>query len=87
MTILHVTGGSRNARSEYVRKLHSSPNGPMIDQSGQAREFVNENIPTLYKSKVHYSVHRRPQLAAILSRTHRPSHTLSLESVLKLSVH
>jgi len=41
----------------------------MIDQSDQAKEFVNENIPILYKPKVHYSVHRRPQLDALLSRT------------------
>jgi hypothetical protein len=73
---LHLTGGSRNERSKDVRKLRSSPNGPKIDQSDQAKEFVNENIPILYKPKVHYSVHMRPQLVAILSRT-RPFETFT----------
>jgi len=48
----------------------------MIDQSDQAKEFVNENIHILCKPKVHYSVHRRPQLDAVLSRT-RPFETFT----------
>ena len=67
--ILYVTGGYRNARNEDLEKLHSSPNGPMIDHSGQVKKLVKENIPILYKPKFHYSVHRGPQLDAILSRT------------------
>jgi hypothetical protein len=68
-TVPHITGRCRKARSEDLHKLHSSPNGRMIDQSDQVLKFLNEDIPILYRPEVHYSVHRRPQPDAVLGLT------------------